>query len=157
MSKRLCIIIGVVLALCLTGCMVTTRLDLPAWKMFRKEMLARDCITCLEARQGPAALLVECYYKNISEDELEDLKAELKTFLSSEKFLGEYVAYAREMAEKDTSIGLMRPMSNIQIDLYPAGTDRSVWMSIAMYYAETYRSDRWMEIDNYQTWNELMS
>ena len=51
--KRIYAVIGLIL-LCLTGCMVTTRLDLPAWKAFRQEMLARDYITQLEAEQGPA-------------------------------------------------------------------------------------------------------
>lgn len=81
------------------------------------------------------------------------LKTELQTFLSSEGFLDEYVPYARGEAEKDAaSAGVMQHMSNIQIDIYPAGTDRSVWMSTARYYTQPYRSDRQMEVDNYQTW-----
>ena len=55
MPKRIYAVIGLIL-LCLTGCMVTMRLDLPAWKAFRQEMLARDYITQLEAEQGPATL-----------------------------------------------------------------------------------------------------
>lgn len=154
MSKRLCIIIGVVLALCLTGCMVTTRLDLPAWNMFRKEMLARDYVARLEAEQGPATLFIRCGCKDISEADMAALKTELQTFLSSEGFLDEYVPYARGEAEKDTaSSGIMQRMFDIQIDIYPAGTDRSMWRSTAMYYTQPYRSDRQMEVDNnYQTW-----
>lgn len=152
MPKRIYAVIGLIL-LCLTGCMVTTRLDLPAWKAFRQEMLARDYITQLDAEQGPATLFVRCGYGDISEADIEVLKTELQTFLSSEGFLDEYVPYARGEAEKDTaSAGVMQHMSSIQIDIYPAGTDRSVWMSTARYYTEPYRSDRQMEVDNYQTW-----
>lgn len=156
MLKRICIVIGLILALCLTGCMTTTRLDLPAWKTFQKDMLARDSIARLEARQGPPSLFVDCYYKeDVSEKDLKCLITDLKTFLSSEKFLDGYVAYAREEAEKDTaSCGLMEHLPNIIIELYPVGTDRRVWASEAKYYTEQYRSDRLMEIDYYQTWDD---
>lgn len=155
MLKRMCFVIGLILAMCLTGCMTTTRLELPAWKAFRKEMLAKDGVVRLEARQGPSSLYVDCYYKDVSEDDLAYLKTDLKTFLSGVKFLAEYVAYARKEAEKDTaSYGLMEHMPKILIELYPAGTDRRVWASEAKYYTEPYRSDRLMEIDYYQTWDD---
>ena len=158
MLKRVCIVIGLALALCLTGCMRTTRLGLPAWEAFREEMLDRDGVTRLSAEQGPAALFVKCYYKDISEDNPEYLKTDIKASLSGEKFLDEYVAYVRKEAEKNTaSYGLMEYMPEIQIGLYPAGTDQRVWTSEARYYTEPYRSDRQMEIDNYQTWYDEIS
>lgn len=158
MLKRVCIVIGVALALCLTGCMSTTRLGLPAWEAFQKEMLDRDGVTRLRAEQGPAALYVKCYFKDISEDNLECLKTDLKAFLSSEEFLEEYIAYARKEAKKDTTrYGLMEYMPEIQICLYPAGTNQWVWTSEARYYTEPYRSNRQMETDNYQTWCDGIS
>ena len=143
-SKRAYAVAGsILLSLCMTACMVTTRLDLPAWKAFREEMLSRDYIVRLEAEQGPATLFIRCGFKDISEADMAALKTELRTFLSSEGFLDEYVPYARGEAEKDAaSAGVMQHMSNIQIDIYPAGTDRSVWMSTARYYTQPYRSDR---------------
>ena len=156
MRKRAYIMAGLILALCLTGCMTTTQWNSNSWDAFRKDMLEKySGIRQLKAEQGPSALRISCYYGDISDDDMDTLKTDLKSFLSSEEFLAEYVAYGHEKAEKNTSsTGLMEYLPSIQIDLYPNGSDKATWASEAMYYTQSYRSDRMMEIDNYQTWSD---
>lgn len=156
MRKRTYLIAGLILSLCLSGCQTTTRWNSNSWNTFQRDMLRKyNNISKLKAEQGPSALLISCYYGDISDDEMDALKTDLKSFLSSEEFLSEYVAYGHEKAEKNTSSsGLMEYLPDIQINLYPTGSERATWASEAMYYTQSYRSDRVMEIDNYQTWDD---
>ena len=156
MRKHTYIIAGLILALCLTGCMTTTRWNSNSWNTFQKDMLKKySNISKLKAEQGPASLFINCYYGDISDDDMDALKSDLKSFLSSEEFLAEYVPYANEKAEKNTSnFGLMKFMPDIVIYLYPKGSTKWSWASDARYYTVPYRSDRMMEVDNYQTWND---
>lgn len=156
MRKRTYLIAGLILALCLTGCMTTTRWNSNSWDAFRKDMLEKySDIRQLKAEQGPSALRISCYYGNISDDDMDALKTDLKRFLSSEEFLAEYVAYGHEKAEKNTSSsGLMEYLPDICISLYPNGSTKTTWDSEARYYTVPYRSDRMMEVDNYQTWSD---
>lgn len=157
MLRRIYIIIlSFALLLGLTGCMTTTRWSSNSWNAFQEDMMAKySGIKKLKAEQGPPTLFIRCYYGDISDGEMDALKADLKSFLSSEEFLSEYVAYGRKKAEENTSSsGLMEFMPDILISLYPNGSTSSTWDSEARYYAQPYRSDRIMEIDNYQTWND---
>lgn len=156
MLKRIQILAVLILALGLTGCMTTTRWNSNAWNTFQKEMLEKySGIRQLKAEQGPPSLFIRCYCGDISDGDMDALKSDLKSFLSSEEFLTEYVAYAHEKAEKNTSSsGLMEDMPTITISIYPNGSTSSVWDSEARYYTAPYRSDRMMEIDNYQTWDD---
>ena len=43
-------------------------------------------------------------------------------------------------------------MPDINIEFLRYGSDTREYQSKAMYYSEPYRSDKKMEIDNYQTW-----
>ena len=156
MRRRTYFIAGLILALCLSGCQTTTRVHLSSWDAFQGDMLTKyNSISKLKAEHGPASLYVNCYYGDISDDDMDALKSDLKSFLSSEKFLAEYVPYANEKADKNRSnSGLMKFMPNIVIYLYPNGSTKWAWASDAMYYTQPYRSDRVMEIDNYQTWSD---
>lgn len=155
MLKRIYLLAGLILALCLTACMTTTRMDLSSWDTFQKAMLEKySSIRQLKAEQGPTTFYIRCYCKDQSDD-MDALKTDLKTFLSGEEFLAEYTAYAHKKAEENTSsAGLMEEMPDILISLYPNGSTSSAWDSEARYYTEPYRSDRIMEIDNYQTWDD---
>lgn len=156
MRKRTYIIASLILALCLTGCMTRTRWNSNSWDTFQKDMLEKySDIRQLKAELGPPSLFISCYCGDISDNDMDTLKADLKSFLSSEEFLTEYVAYGHEKAEKNTSsFGLMEDMPTITISIYPNGSTSSAWDSEARYYTKPYRSDRIMEIDNYQTWDD---
>ena len=158
MRKRTYLIAGLILALCLAGCQTTTRVYLSSWDTFQGDMLKKySSISKLKAEQGPASLYIDCYYGDISDDDMDALKSDLKSFLSGDEFLAEYVAYANEKAEKNTSnFGLMKFMPDIVISLYPNGVTETAWAwaSEARYYTQPYRSDRMMEVDNYQTWDD---
>lgn len=156
--KRTLATAGFILILCFAGCKASdsTPLALPVWKTFQQEMLDKySCIDKLEANENWHQLVVWCYCENISQDDKEYLKAELKSFLSSEEFLAEYISFVRETYVSSDNHGVQEYLPDITIHLAVNGSTKAEWMSEAMYYTISYRSDQVMEIDNYQTWYDL--
>lgn len=134
-------------------------LPLSTWKTFRRETRDKySGIKKLEARQYYPCLRVNCYYGKITPEEKENLKTELKAFLSSEGFLTEYLPYARENCVSPDSFSVPEHMPNIFVRLIFKGAQASEWMSEATYYKRYYNSDQSdliVEIDNYQTWSDF--
>lgn len=158
MKSRLIVLAAALLALalCLTGCMSSEPLKLGGWQDFREEMLDKyDCIRRLEGKQTYPWLEIDVYYAGdtLSETAREDILDDLHTFLSGERFLAEYVPYGLANVD-EAEVYVDPPMPDINIEFMRCGSDTREYQSRASYYTETFRSDRKMTVDNYQTWRD---
>ena len=152
-----CIIASFSLILCLFGCSSvddSTLLDLPAWRTFRQEMLRKyNSIKNLRTDPTYHTFKVRCDYKNISSSDLDAIKTELKTFLSSEAFLSEYIPFARENCRPpDYVVDSEESLPDIFIYLGTYGSDHADWMSESSY--RVFPPGTGEVIDNYQGWSD---
>lgn len=144
------------LTLCLTGCMSSKPLKLGGWQDFREEMLDKyDCIRRLEGNQYYPWLEIGVYYAGdtLPEETREAILDDLRTFLSGDRFLAEYVPYGLKNVD-DGEVYVDPPMPDINIEIMRYGSDTREYQSQASYYTESFRSDRKMTVDNYQTWHD---
>ena len=132
----------------------TLQEDLPALRdQVRMLENAYSSLDQVKYRSAHGEFQVDICVGNLDEGAV--IKEELKTFLASEAFLSEFLPWAEEqMGWGESTFGEVPPYPDISIYCTLKGETEPQWQTTAMYYTEPYRSDRVLEVDGYQTWED---